>query len=129
MTDPLSALARQAYVATTSREALRCRAAKTVQRFAPARLSEDAAKLATDLVRETGAQIRQHPFAAAGAALGFIALLFHKPLGNLADQLIGARPPLTEKPQEDGKHPEPDHAGRVLWVDDSAAADGTMEQE
>jgi ElaB/YqjD/DUF883 family membrane-anchored ribosome-binding protein len=96
MSDPLSLLAQRIAATRSSRSAVRDRAARTVQRLSPAQLANDAKRAASDLAKETGEQVRRHPFTAVGAIAALLAVTFHRPLGRIADRLIDQWLPLPE---------------------------------
>ena len=108
MTEPFDQLRKQIVQTHAQREAVRLRAAQTVDRLAPQRLMQDAANVAGDAARETGTQIKAHPFTAAGVLIGTVALLFHKPLLRTLTNLLDAWLPLSEDPERPDADEEPE---------------------
>lgn len=102
---PLQRLRAQSAATMAQRDALRLRAAQTVDRLTPQRLAGDAADLALDLAEETRAQVRAHPFTALGVVAAAGVALFHRPLGRLVDRWLDRLdPPGDDAPlsAEDG---------------------------
>lgn len=88
MTTALDHLRSTVAQTDSQRQALRVRAAQTVDRFAAPRLAEDAVDFAADLVSETGQQIRAHPITFAGVVAAAGLYLFRRPIGARIDALL-----------------------------------------
>lgn len=108
MSAPLNQLRSQIAQTRAQREAVRLRAAQTVDRLAPQRLMHDALNSAEDAARETAAQIKAHPFTAVGALVGTMALLFRKPLLQTLTALLDEWLPLGDNPAQPDADAEPD---------------------
>jgi hypothetical protein len=81
------------------RQALRLRTMQTVDRLAPVRLAEDASDFASDMLHETGQQIRRHPFTAIGVVAVAGIALFNRPLSRLVDHWLDQiDPPAVNAP-------------------------------
>jgi hypothetical protein len=129
MADPFSSLSSHIRASQVTRAAVRDRASRTVQRLSPKRLTQDATDAANDLVRETGAQIRSHPFTAAGAVLGLAALIFHKPLGRLTNRLLDRLLPPDDNDLTDAVEPDRDSDGSAFIADSAADTDSPSPTE
>lgn len=98
-------LRQQTAQSSARRQALRLRAAQTVDRLAPGRLAEDAVDAVAGLASETGERMRAHPGTTAAVLAVAAIALFHRPLGRLVDHWLDRFDPPGDEPAppvEDG---------------------------